>query len=71
MQWPVKADWLLGTREKRDAATPAMLIKRVSSPRVGNRRKKKKDRARKKRKKKEMKEREKKRERETAVEREE
>jgi len=52
VQWPVKADWLHSTREKRDAATPAMLIKRISSPRIGNRRKKKqKGRERKKKKK--------------------
>lgn len=45
VQWPVKADCLLGTQEKRDAATPAMLIKRVSSPRIGNQRKKEMRRA--------------------------
>lgn len=44
-QWPVKADCLPGTQEKRDAATPAMLIKRVSSPRIGNQRKKEMRRA--------------------------
>lgn len=45
VQWSVKADCLLGTQEKRDAATPAMLIKRVSSPRIGNQRKKEMRRA--------------------------
>lgn len=44
-QWPVKADCLPDTQEKRDAATPAMLIKRVSSPRIGNQRKKEMRRA--------------------------
>lgn len=45
VQWPVKADWLLDTQKTRDAAAPAMLIKRVSSPRIGNQRKKEMRRA--------------------------
>lgn len=45
-QWSMKLDWPAAglaahtrRQNERDAATPAMLIKRVSSPRIGNQKK--------------------------------